>query len=431
MTREYTARDVVRAAAQQNAQVDQELQRMAAAEKTHQESVTALRGELDAAWRHLSELMVPGLDPAALDGAAHALGLPTIRTDVVANAMNAERAELQAAVARIDADPLFQQRDRKATELRLKLEEHREYIAPLRDAVGALESENGFKELVATGYGTPAYKNGWWNLSYYRHWKRADEIVETEGPRFQATDFAALLRRYREDRANYDSLRKQEADLMAVQKRITDLVNARQQADAALAALPQKHLGLVRARVREHLQPLDETERFKLCPTPDLQLASKRISGVDAKTRYLEGVHQEMVVKPRAAMEQMRAKNLRDMQKLVLPKNQGRRFSDEDYQRRFRDRSQNWNKRWDRYDGTYRQIVVYNDYHRWNPIGDFLWWDYMTDGHLDGNFIPEVNHWHSHHPGWSHHHDIHSHHDDAISAVASDRTAASDFRDAS
>jgi hypothetical protein len=32
----------------------------------------------------------------------------------------------------------------------------------------------------------------------------------------------------------------------------------------------------------------------------------------------------------------------------------------------------------------------------------------MTDGRLDGDFIPEVSHWHRDHPGW-HDHDHFDH----------------------
>ena len=35
-------------------------------------------------------------------------------------------------------------------------------------------------------------------------------------------------------------------------------------------------------------------------------------------------------------------------------------------------------------------IVEFHHYERWNPAADVLWWDVMSDGRLDGNFIPEV-----------------------------------------
>ena len=77
--------------------------------------------------------------------------------------------------------------------------------------------------------------------------------------------------------------------------------------------------------------------------------------------------------------------------KLIRPKNIGRHWQDADYQRRFgKDRTVSWSKRRSRIRDARTRVVEFHDYSRWDPMRDFLWWDVMTDGQLDGNFIDEV-----------------------------------------
>ena len=38
----------------------------------------------------------------------------------------------------------------------------------------------------------------------------------------------------------------------------------------------------------------------------------------------------------------------------------------------------------------YDRVATYDRYDRYDFAADMLWWDVMTDGRLDGNFIPEV-----------------------------------------
>jgi hypothetical protein len=43
---------------------------------------------------------------------------------------------------------------------------------------------------------------------------------------------------------------------------------------------------------------------------------------------------------------------------------------------------------------THERIYRFERYDHASFASDFLWWDLMTDGKLDGDFIPEVRHFH-------------------------------------
>ena len=87
----------------------------------------------------------------------------------------------------------------------------------------------------------------------------------------------------------------------------------------------------------------------------------------------------------------MKNKLLRTRGKLERPKNQHARWSDAEAQRMIgQDRTEKWRKRRAYYDDARTRVVEFHHYDRYDPVRDFLWWDVMTDGRLDGNFIDEV-----------------------------------------
>jgi hypothetical protein len=73
---------------------------------------------------------------------------------------------------------------------------------------------------------------------------------------------------------------------------------------------------------------------------------------------------------------------------------------------------------------SYETVYVFDRYDRGRFVDDFLWWDLMTDGRLDGNFIPEVHRFRSAHPDWRY--DAGAFGDDEAAAAA---VAAAEGRD--
>jgi hypothetical protein len=79
-----------------------------------------------------------------------------------------------------------------------------------------------------------------------------------------------------------------------------------------------------------------------------------------------------------------------------------KRFTQEQFDKRFdRRRIERYDVLYNRYDRAGTTIYVFDDYYRASPLEEFLWWDVMTDGRLDGNFIPEVQEYHAMHPDYS------------------------------
>jgi hypothetical protein len=76
-----------------------------------------------------------------------------------------------------------------------------------------------------------------------------------------------------------------------------------------------------------------------------------------------------------------------------------KRFTQEQFQKRF-GRGARYGRIYDRYSRANQTVYVFHDYDRASPLEDFLWWDLMTDGRMDGNFIPEVSEYYAERPGY-------------------------------
>lgn len=376
-------------------QIDVVTQETAALEKLQrgiQQDVARIDDELAQGWAQLAETLIPVLDTGVLDRAAALLRLPTIRSAVVEEQLRKTVADARNRYAKAIADPLYVNREAIANEVAIRTAEVDDASKPLEDSTRALESEPYFEELLQYRYGTEEYNVRFYQMLYYTHWKHADLIVEKHGARMKADDFKTIAVKYVDEKAALRSLlsvKQSQKDKLAAAVAAERLVKELE--DAIQNAAPRA-LASVRGRVREHLVPLDDNDVGALfVAVPDVDLAFRRVVGLKKKHEYLTALVQEQVRGPLADLGNMRHKLFADRTKLSRPKNWNRQWSQQDYDRRFNnDRAGKWRKRRERIQDTRTHIVEYHHYDRWSPGSDLLWWDLMTDGRIDGNFIDEV-----------------------------------------
>ena len=77
-----------------------------------------------------------------------------------------------------------------------------------------------------------------------------------------------------------------------------------------------------------------------------------------------------------------------------------KRWNTEQFSRKFNRNEDVYDRRLHKYRHTGDTIYSFNDYSRPSFIEEFLWWDIMTDGRLDGNFIPDVHEYYASHPSY-------------------------------
>ncbi len=134
----------------------------------------------------------------------------------------------------------------------------------------------------------------------------------------------------------------------------------------------------------------------------DLEEQFKILDGIDHQIEYLQNLY-EKVTNDRNNLVTKAGKLSEEASKYKLNeyKYRNKRFSREQFDRKFDRDEDKYDRMYDRYDRYGETVYVFNDYGRSSFISDFLWWDLISDGRLDGNFIPEVNEFHSTHPDYS------------------------------
>lgn len=366
--------------------------------------------ELEAAWDHLAEVLVPALDVAGLNRLAAGLHLPSVQATAIAAIRHQTLTRATQRLKALQADPRLQQAEGIENEVSIRLTELQEAAAPLETSTRALEGEPLFLELLAHRYGTDEYVVRFWQASYYKHWKHADLVVEAHSSRLKKDTFAAIAASYVVERTALEELRREIGVQQGRLAELKDLKLEAVQCEATIENLDDTTLKAVRTRVKEHVKPLDEAALTGLMAfDPAAALAVKRILGVQKKKTYLGALEAEQVKASLQELAVAKSKLARTRTKLGRSKVQYATYTDALADRMIGpDRTERWDKRRARIEDTRTRIVEFHHYDRWDPVRDMLWWDVMTDGRLDGNFISEVRD-RGHHV--HHHHDVVTHND--------------------
>ena len=363
----------------------------------------AERAELEKRWgearRELLETLLPALTPEAMARAEERIGYGPLRQpEAILQAVADERAALEQRRAAIAADERFVNRellrDPKVGTLTRKIAELEEYAAAFRDIVARCQQPR-LARLLATGYGTPTYSVPWWRASYYGDWKAGDEILE----RFpDKKDFAAVLAEYQQAQdvltvyhADSTELRQQVAAGEALEQEHADV-------SYKLANLEDRHLADLRDRVGRFIE---DTGLARLAPRlkadPALELLAVRFDGLSRQREYLGELAGQHAIALGALSEDL-AKAQRAAAKWRRPKSAYKPVTEEQLAKLRQRRDERHRKRLARVGRGHATVFGFAAYDRGSLAADFLWWDLMTDGRIDGSFVPGVQRFHEQHP---------------------------------
>lgn len=416
MSRVWSAHEVVQAAGADNRALGDEARWYDERLREHRADLGAIDARINEAWEHLGSVLVPDLAPERLDRLAQDLGLPVIGARSVEAGTRSEQARLAAQRDAALASPSYRNREGIRNECDIRLAECAEQLAPLEAVFEPIGADPRFRRLAASGYGTPRYAGRWWSLSYYRDWKEGDELVEAFGPTLRADDFPAILAKIAEARAAARVMVEERDELTARVDEVAALERQHDDAAQALAQMPMRRLAAVRGQVRAHLEPMTGPQLARLVGSgQDSVVALQRLSGLAAQRRYLIAAAERDILGPRARLAEAVERNQRDIMKLSRPKNAGKTFDGLKMSKRFAGRPAAFAKRREHYTQTRQVVTSFDRYDRGSLASDFLWWDLMSDGRLDGDFIPEVQSHQRRHPEVHH----------AVAAVA-DRNDTAD-----
>ncbi len=334
----------------------------------------------------LGEGLLPDLSDAACQRAAAWVGFPAIlgaSSPAVERA--AERAQLEAELAALEADPDWSGRETlvhpETGTLSIEEKELEERRAPAWEVNSLCFQSPRFQRLIDTGYDTPEYAVPFWRAAYYQDWEAADLVVERflprqQNPKLRFSDVRALFLEVQ------DSVQALDASLSSVRgklRRIRGLEERHVSQREALETLEARHLDRWRKRLVSHVEALGlEHQDPALLSQPELARLVKVLDGLGAKLRTLEELGRTASTLA-GELDAERNKLLAEENKLRRPKNAGTRFTEEELSRRFDARSAKQTKRVGALLDTGRRVKRYD---RWDdaPIGGSYDWGAAMTG---------------------------------------------------
>lgn len=351
----------------------------------------------------LSELtatLLPSLGREDVKRAVDITGYSPLLAQNPIEAMNAEAHDLTARLGKIESDTLFIHREhlRDPRGGKLILEQH-ELEAAQRSLEPIIHASMHprLPHLLESGYGTPAYKVPFWRLSYYTDWEAADAILVN----VPGKDFAGFREEYL--RAS-EALRSLNDRLMEIQnqlKRGARLDHDHARLTQALATIPERTIAKAREALGRHVVDSGASALgTRFAAAPEVDILGKRVFGLAAKLAYMDGIRQAELLPMQADIQEGVNRAQRDIEKFSRPKKAMMSIPVANYQKRFRPVRERYQKRWHRYQRASDSVYVFDRYDRGSWATDFLWWDVMTDGKLDGDFIPEVQRFHQANPNY-------------------------------
>lgn len=298
-----------------------------ALELLRSDAVAAIRATneaLSATCLELARAYLPALDEPSLMAAERRTGFRGFSRRNPIQAMAHERHRLEHAVARIEADERYQRRTwlvGPQGSITVKLQEAREMLETWERECARFEAVEGFQELVATGYDTPAYALRWWDKDYWRLWSQGDRVCEALG----LADFGDdVLPAWEKARAPRQQWREEVARLEAERETVLDLVRQRDQSITRLQRLPEIYLEESWKLLADHLAqadvPLLESWRGE---DRAVELLLRRLSGLGARRAYFQALKDGQLAETIQQLSERRSKLIHQATKLMRPKNAG------------------------------------------------------------------------------------------------------------
>lgn len=394
----YTSADVVRAARQARATVEEDLGRVDSFHHWHQKQRAEVDAELAQASRDLGQALLPSFHPKAIERAVGLTGYSPLAHENLAARVTAEETQLAGQIAAIEADRRYWDAERDKS-LR--------GLTPALHCARLAQQQRGFDDFVRSAehprlqrlcdleFGTPKYDVGWWRISHHQDKSCAEEILR----RFPAFggDFARFAAELARCRAASAQLARDLAAAQAVER----LLGEHERLVEARRTTKDRWLAWARERLVSHVLGTDPSAMSKwLEREPPTRLIFLRASGLRAKVSYLDGLFQANVGKMSMELRERHAK-LTKIEAAYARR--PRTMPADQFAKAFVDKRPKYHARFQKYAKGYHRVQSFDRFHAGRGVEQLLWWDVMTDGRLDGSFLPDVSRFRETHPDYSYH----------------------------
>jgi hypothetical protein len=401
MSANINATEFVRLARQRHEELKQTRNENQNAQQDYEQKRGMLQNARDKALRELVEMILPALRREHIAAVFPLTGFRGFEVKDPLALREERRRDLTARLAAIEADPRFINQDRlinpDSGELTLKCEEVLREKQQLDQNLDSFTRHEGFTELAASGYGTPAYAKRWWDLSYYADWKRGDELEELLSPpavpglEQKIIPFAEHAERYRRVKRAADNCNIAYQSAKDALEAVRGLGETHKSLAESLTTVAHDVLQEAQNDLSAHLAYLDREDLARRCAGNPLLLAViKRLHGLEKKVEYLKELQGHYLEEERGLLNRQIEKLNKKIVKFTRPKNSYAQIPATDANAWLTDPRPKLNERRQRYRQAYNRVYNFQNYDSYQYGANLLWWDLILEGILNGDFVPEV-----------------------------------------
>ena len=318
-----------------------------------------------------------------------------------------EKSLLAQGVQQIEQNDAYQKREALGNRSTGVLQTQIDEIKPLYDKAKAEYDEiinyPAFASLWEKRFGTTDYPHQGFlkyvNPAYLADWRDADIIVAGLG----MNSFMDVMSKFSEVKDLVDNLGSSLKDYQMQLAAIGKLEENYADYTERLKNIDTTYLAKVKQFLLNFLLDSSKENIAKsIGQNTSMSEEIVKLDGLTHQIDYLQSLN-EKITNDRNLIVEKATKIIDEANRYQADPHRFRnkQFTDEQFQKRFDRNPERYDKMQERYDRAGENIYGFNDYNRGSLIGDFLWWDLMSDGSLDGNFIPEVYEYRHSHPDYN------------------------------
>jgi hypothetical protein len=402
---EYTIRDFIQESKKQEAFYNEQIGRFDKILEDYQQKINDLQNRKESVLDTIVKKYVPEFDDLNLKSFSEIFNS---KEAVNFNAeLGKEKIEIQEKLRAIESEDEFKKSEALIDPQSGVIATQVQEIKPIYDRAKALlekiTSFPSFEGLNERHYGTDLYPHKgfakYFSSEYYKDWKYSDIIIEE----LKMNNFVDVLIEYDQAKNQVTALGASLKDYNDQIVRIKKLIKDHKELQYRSENLGEIYYKKLKDIVYNFFKRTEKTDLQKFTESnTDIENQFKTLDGLDHQIEYIKQLY-EKLTNDRNVLVEKSGKISVEASKYQLDeyKYRNKRFTQEQFDKRFSRDEDRYDQMYNRYDRYGNTVYVFNDYYRSSFISDFLWWDLISGGRLDGNFIPEVHDYHSTHADYS------------------------------
>ncbi len=401
---QYSIREFIHEANQQISFFEVQKNNLAELSADHEKKIADLAQRFHEVLNQITKALLPEFSQSGLSALSVLIANSTLLS--LFDSKEHEKDSLSVTITTIENNKLYQQRDAFLNPQSGIITQQESELLPIYEKASSIvkvcESTLRFDGLLRRGYGTSSYPHTgffrFFNSEFLQDWKYADIICE----KLQVSSFTEALSLYRESKDRYETIGETLEELTKQKNEIISLIESHGQATLQLNNIDQRYNERVRMAVEVFLTSNSKQKIAEVFQNNSILMEQYAcLDGLRHQSTYIEQVREKVQSEIRQFQEKIH--NLRiEKQRYEndMYRFRNKRWNAEQFSRKFNRNEEVYERRLHKYRRTGDTIYSFSDYSRPSFIEEFLWWDIMTDGRLDGNFIPDVHDYYASHPSY-------------------------------